>query len=134
MSNSDVNPPLTICCQLSQYDHILPQSNVPSSLLCSPDNDRNPITSKRMFHFSMSTSIQCAVTPRNPALAVLTVHASAVVEILPGAFCNVTLVSLPHSYLTKASNHLDICFQFPQPLYKLVMQVIYNVMSCRKLR
>src|SRR5277367_5326132 len=54
--------------------------------LCSPDNPLKAMTSALNFHLSSSTSIQCAVTPKNDALVVSADQQSAVVEIRPGAF------------------------------------------------
>jgi hypothetical protein len=57
--------------------------------LCSPEMLRNPITSDLNSHFPSLTSIQCPVTPRNPAFVVATDQLSAVVETFPGAAWNV---------------------------------------------
>jgi hypothetical protein len=51
---------------------------------CAPDNALNPTTDARIFHFPSLTSIQCAVTPKNPIFVVSADQQSEVIEAFPG--------------------------------------------------
>jgi len=97
--------------------------------LWSPKIPWNPITSACNFHLPSFTSIQWAVIPRNEAFVVSTVQPSAVVKIKPGVAWNVHKVSNP-VFEGIEPTYLNISLQLSKPFYKLVMEVIQDVMSC----
>jgi hypothetical protein len=91
------------------------------------------MTSDLNTHFPSFTSIQCPVTPRNPAFVVPTDQLSAVVETFPGAAWN-NHVSLLCSSMRKSVPHFDITFQLFQPSDKLVVEVCFDIVPCRQVR
>jgi hypothetical protein len=82
-------------------------------------------TSDHSDHFPFSTSIQCAVIPRNNNFVLSAVHPSAVLDILPGAAWSHFISAL--TLMGYLFTYQDVILQALQPLDTAVVDVDGNV-------
>jgi hypothetical protein len=100
---------------------------------CVPCSRRNPTTSDRRVQASVlaSTSIQCAVIPRYPALVVSAVQPSAVVDTFPGADYKLVSTDLVWEVGFHRKSYLYLFFEVFQMRDVLIMDIGFDVMCAR---
>ena len=85
-----------------------------------PETKHNPITSDHICHLLSTTSIQCAVMPRNDAFVLSAVQVSAVHDTFPGAFCTRSSSKSQHYCI---DTYLNVFLQLRHPVWIFVMKI-----------